>query len=299
MPDIKTLIPCHYLEEDGQVTAFGHGQCFRIPYKKRIGDAVKNSDYNALDFSDLIFGTQELASRVYFEDATPDPDKKISELPEITTRPLMQPNPTSYQLYLKQDGRKLNHWDSAGAEIRGYKMYWHNAELDWKTDTPSDLSKKMTPIKEGAVFKSKIRFKNLTAVELGALLMIFDLDGAKDAAYKIGQGKPFGFGSVKVNYRLSIEDGYNELFDAGGWKNPCREENPAAYLDAFKKYLAACSMEKIWRDVLKELKIILDWENKPAPDKIKSMSGDVSNNSVDNRFIQRVPLLKIFEVLKC
>ena len=37
--DVKTLIPCHYLLDDEtgkEVTAFGHGQCFRIPYQKRI-----------------------------------------------------------------------------------------------------------------------------------------------------------------------------------------------------------------------------------------------------------------------
>ena len=313
LPDVKSLIPCHFLEEDGQVTAFGHGQCFRIPYKKRIGDAVKNSEYKAFDFADLVFGTQELASRIYFEDATPE---NFSELPEKTTHPLMQPNPTSYQLYLKQKMTgELNHWDSDGVQIRGYKMYWHNAAPDWQANdnelkldrgkTPDKrLTKEMTPLSKGNKFTAKIRFKNLNAIELGAFMMIFDLDGLKTAAYKIGQGKPFGFGSVKITPKLFIEDetAYTELFDADGWKNPCREENPAAYLDSFKKYVAEKNISKIWQDVINDLKEILDWKNTERKDwseRIKSMSGDVSQaDSVDERFKKRVPLPTIFEVVK-
>ena len=310
LPDVKSLIPCHFLEEGGAVTAFGHGQCFRIPYKNRIGDAVKIAGNDALDFADLVFGTQELASRVYFEDATP---VKFSELKEATAHPLMQPNPTSYQLYLKQGGA-LNHWDSAAAEIRGYKFYWHNAAPDWQANqnelkldrgkTPDKrLTKEISPLNKGSKFAGKVRFKNLSALELGALLMIFDLDGAKDAAYKIGQGKPFGFGSVKITPKLFIEGeaAYAELFDGAGWKNPYREENPAAYLAAFKSYVAEKNMAETWRKVMAELKKILDWSLTSRADwseKIKSMSGDVSAGNVDERFKTREALPTIFEVVK-
>ena len=314
LPDVKTLIPCHYLEENGQVTAFGHGQCFRIPYKNRIGDAVKIAGNDSIDFADLIFGMKNLASRVYFEDATPE---KFSTLPRATTHPLMQPNPTSYQLYLKQSGGKLNHWDSDGAQIRGCKFYWHNAAPDWKA-TQSELNldvgktadkrltKEMTPLNKGSRFTSKIRFKNLNALELGALMMIFNLNGAPNAAYKIGQGKPFGFGSIKIASKLFIEDAaaYGELFDVDGWKNPYREENPAAYLDAFKKYVAEKNMAEIWRKVIAELNKILDWSQTRRAgwsEKIKSMSGDVSTGNVDERFKQREvlpPISTIFEVMR-
>lgn len=312
LPDVKSLIPCHYLEEGEQVTAFGHGQCFRIPYQNRIGDAVKISGNDALDFADVVFGNQELASRVCFEDATP---KNFSTLNEATAHPLMQPNPTSYQFYLAQGGTKLNHWDSVGAQVRGYKLYWHNAAPDWRANenelnldrdkTPDKrLTKEMTPLGAGSKFASKIRFKNLSAIELGAFMMIFDLNGAKDAAYKIGQGKPFGFGSVKITAKLFVEDAnaYTELFDGDGWKNPYRQENPAAYLDAFKKYLAQENMSEAWRKVMAELNKILDWSLTSRADwkeKIKSMSGDVSqHDGVDLRFKTREPLPTIFEVVK-
>lgn len=314
LSDIKSLIPCHYLEEGGQVTAFGHGQCFRIPYKNRIGDAVKIAGNDAPDFADIIFGKESLASRVYFEDATP---QNFSELKQETAHPLMQPNPTSYQLYLVQGGDKLNHWDSPAAQVRGYKFYWHKAAPDWQANQnelaedakrvekgQEPLTKKMTPLKAGSKFTSRIRFKNLSAIELGALMMIFDLNGAKTAAYKIGQGKPFGFGSLKITPKLFVEDAtaYTELFDADGWKNPCREENPAAYLDAFKKYLAEKDMSETWRNIMNQLKKILDWSLTSRAgwdDKVKSMSGDVSQkDGVDQRFKTREPLPTIFEVVK-
>ena len=311
LPDIKSLIPCHYLEEGGQVTAFGHGQCFRIPYQKKIGDAVKISGNDAIDFADLVFGKEKFwASRVYFDDATTE---NFKTLRQETAHPLMQPNPTSYQLYLKQSGDKLNHWDTIGAEIRGYKFYWHRDDPDWhatkaEKDLDRDkapdkrLTKEMTPLDKGSKFAAKIRFKNLSAIELGALMMIFNLNGADNAAYKIGQGKPLGFGSVRITPKLFIESAtaYSELFGADGWENPYREEKPDTYLAAFKKYLAEKNMSETWQLVMAELNKILDWSQTCRSDwneKIKSMSGDVSRGDVDPRFKSREPLPDIFKVV--
>ena len=190
LPDIQTLVPCHFLYEGDRVTAFGHGQCFRIPYKNSIGDIVppELKSTEIVDFADAIFGREKYwASRVYFEDAVRTVDK--GTLGKAAAHPLMQPKPTSYQLYLKQDGAEgenLNHWDKDGAKIRGYKLYWHGDFDAWQatpderksnTEKSADkiLTKTITPLKKGTAFKSKIRFQNLSAVELGALLMIFDL----------------------------------------------------------------------------------------------------------------------------
>ena len=79
-------------------------------------------------------------------------------------------------------------------------------------------------------------------------MMVFDLDGQKNSAYKIGMGKPFGFGSVKITPTLFVEsnDAYTKLFDSDGWKNPCHQERPDAYLKAFRKYLVERKMDKAW-----------------------------------------------------
>ena len=329
LPDVKTLIPCHFLEEDGQVTAFGHGQCFRIPYKNRICDAVPKAlrDEKIFDLADAVFGRQvdkkiSWASRVFFEDATSDDNPTFEN--EAQAHPLMQPNPTSYQLYLQQDDKSnaLANWDTFGARVRGYKFYWHKKNPDWQAnrfelsenekrlnDGQEPLTKKMTPFKAGNRFTGKIRFKNLSAVELGALMMIFDLDGATNSAYKIGQGKPFGFGSVRITPTLFVEsnDAYTELFGADGWQNPYREKNPAEYLDAFKKYLRARKMFDAWQKVMDDLKKILDWsptERKNWNEQVKSVSGEVKfrngNQTFElaEQFKYRNPLPTIFEVVK-
>ena len=85
-------------------------------------------------------------------------------------------------------------------------MYWHNKMSDWKaTEDEAKLTnvvRKITPIKRGSHFHAKVRFQNLSELELGALLTVFDLAGAGEtAAYKLGQGKSLGLGSVKMKQR--------------------------------------------------------------------------------------------------
>ena len=305
--EIKTLVPCHFLEKGGKVTAFGHGQCFRIPYKNSIGEIVeKNLQSDIVDFADAVFGKADFwSSRVFFEDA-----KIISNaetLPTAEPKPLMQPNPTSYQLYLKQDDRNfLNHWDSRNAKIRGYKLYWHDKISDWqdKENYDEKSTKKITPLKTGNRFKSKIRFENLSKIELGALLMIFDLNGAKNPAYKIGMAKSLGLGSIKVTPKLFVENStaYTELFDSDIFKNPYSEENFTTYLEAFKNYVEECGLKSVWEKIMQELNLILDWDNTQKNnwhEKIKPMLGNVQSGNVDDRFIKRIPLPSIFEVVKC
>ena len=248
-----------------------------------------------------------------FEDAVPAGE--IHTLGKSAKHPLMQPNPTSYQLYLTQNKtRSLNNWDSAGTQIRGYKMYWHCETDDWRaTDDEKNLdagktpdkrtTNPLTPLAKGAKFRAKIRFQNLSAVELGALMMIFDLDGhGKTAAYKIGQGKPLGFGSVRITPKLFVEsdNAYAELFDGGGWAEPYRAESPKAYLDAFRKHLG--SQTAAWKKVMEELNAILDWDKKPAPKKIQAMrsvyDGKTKTMQVDEKFKQRDVLPTILEVVK-
>lgn len=317
LDDIKTLIPCHFLYEGGQVTAFGHGQCFRIPYKNSIGNLVPLNlqAEETIDFADAVFGLKEnWASRVAFEDTTSI--SEIETLETATAHPLMQPNPTSYQLYLKQEGANLNHWEKDSMKIRGYKLYWHNKIWNWKAndaeiklDAGKPLekrsTKKLTPLKKGSKFKAKIRFQNLSEIELGALMMIFNLNGAKNPAYKIGMGKSLGLGSIKVNPTLFIEsdDAYTTLFDGDKFKNPYEKVDAAKYLDAFKKYINRQGMLQTWEKIMKELNTILNWENveqKNWIQKVEQMQGEYRNNRIElsEKFKERLILPDIFEVVK-
>ena len=316
--DVKTLVPCHFLDEGGELTAFGHGQCFRIPYEKRIGDAVPEAlKTDRIDFADAVFGREaNWASRVCFDDAKPTLDPNT--LPSNLAHPLMQPNPTSYQLYLKQEGSSLKHWDAKGARIRGYKLYWHNAQPNWQADDAElkvdqerlerkqdPLCREITPLEKGSKFKSKIRFDNLSAIELGALLMVFDLNGkGASAAYKLGKGKPFGFGSLKVRTKLFVErdDAYDDLIGVDGWTDPLRAEDGKKYIEAFKSYVDECDMTADWSKVMDDLTAMLNWDQTKRAGwkgKIVSMSGNVSDkDSVDQMFKNRAVLPDVRDVLK-
>ena len=141
----------------------------------------------------------------------------------------------------------------------------------------------------------------MNAIELGALMMIFNLDGAKRPAYKIGMGKSFGFGSVEIKPTLFVEtnDAYTKLFDDGGFINPYAKISPNEYdeyIQAFTNYVAAQNMTATWQKVMDELNLILNWKNKPAPDKIKQMSANFSDRN--NLFLQRAILPTIAYVAK-
>lgn len=59
-------------------------------------------------------------------------------------------------------------------------------------------------IKPGSVFEFDIYVKNLSSVELGALVWL--LSRGKDHFHRLGGGKPFGFGSVELELDLSKSD---------------------------------------------------------------------------------------------
>lgn len=308
--DIVSVISCGYVKQHQEITAFGHGLSFRIPYKNRTVDAVPLAlKEDIIDFATAIFGDKEnWAGRVFFEDG--EPERNVETIKTDMAHPLLQPKPTSYQLYLKQkDGEKLKHWDAKGAEIRGYKLYWHNTGVRWEA-TQSERSmtnvvRKITPINVGSKFHAKIRFENLTDIELGALLMVFDMAGkSKRTAYKIGQGKGIGLGSVKITSKLYIdeENHYTNLFTNGQFAESGKDIDGKLYRDDFKAYIDQNGLMRCWEETMGELADIMDWTNathaRNWPARVKSMSGDVKNDTVDPHFANRDILPTIHEVWK-
>jgi len=69
-------------------------------------------------------------------------------------------------------------------------------------------------LKPGNKFKGRIYFENLTEVELGAILFVLKLKS--DLGLKIGMGKPYGMGSIKIeNIQLTTinrNDRYKSIF---------------------------------------------------------------------------------------
>ncbi|MCI6989299.1 MAG: TIGR03986 family CRISPR-associated RAMP protein [Campylobacter sp.] len=264
-------IPCFYVK-DGENVYFGHTPYFRIPYKHRVRDLISQSylDKNdGFDMAEAIFGKDgAFASRVFFEDANSQNKARFEEK-EIL---LSMPKPTSFNLYLEQnDGNisnqaQMKHYDD-DTKIRGYKMYHHKEFSHFITQKQREnkkIIKKINAMREGAIFKGKIRFENLNATELGALIFVLDLP---DGCYhKIGMAKPLGMGSIEIKPRLILHDiskRYEKVFDKNGdfFEPKISDKNMGDFKQNFEEYILSkikSDKKSIWDEVrMQELKTML------------------------------------------
>lgn len=264
-------VPCFYTEYNGRIY-FGHTPYFRVPYQKSVGDLIdsKLKDSKKLDLTEAIFGKDGvLATRVFFEDGVLQNQPKWLDKNE-TSVILSSPKPTSYNLYLEQNGvtnvSQIKHFDSHGAKIRGYKFY-HHKNLD--IDIPKELQnkpkliKKIKPLDADNVFKAKIRFENLSDVELGALMFVLNLP--QNCYHKLGMAKPLGLGKVEIKAGLKLDDlkqRYSVLFDENSeFFEPILEIDSKDFISKFESFILENSNENkksLWEmDRLKDLEIML------------------------------------------
>ena len=276
--DVELVVPCCYMTVGGVVQHFGHGQHYRIPYEKSVADHIpwQIADETQVDLSDMIFGKKELwGSRVRVENAllAGSARKLATSLPH----PLMSPNPTSFQLYLEQsqnpDTQKICHWDDKAA-LRGYKLYWHqkNDEHAWMLNPKEDKDvsgmSRITPLADGCSFKGRLSFQDLSDVELGALLSVFDLPrNNKNICFKLGMGKPIGLGFVAIDSQLHLlnqQERYHSLFQQKQFATGdalAGKEIWQRYLDAFEAYMQQHIQNKaVYKAMIGELKTMLDYQ---------------------------------------
>ena len=308
--DVDFVVPCFYVAQDNAVQHFGHGRYYRIPYESRIGDHVPAGlKKDTIDFADAIFGCKALwAGRVSFEDAeligAPTP------LAPSYSRPLMSPNPTSFQLYLEQKGNDPAHWDKEkGRKLRGYKLYWHqpNSKDAWRLGGSGNVVKGMQeiePLAAGSRFQGAIRFKNLRPEELGALLEVFSLStGEEDICFKLGQGKSIGLGSVRIKTRLFLEDTekqFSSLFEGGKWREDLVEADGKSALEAFRTYRDNWLGKDRNRfdKLMAELRMMLNWKTTTLLNWKEKTSMMRIGDKSDRRFVDRVVLKPALEFVK-
>ncbi|MEQ8192263.1 MAG: TIGR03986 family CRISPR-associated RAMP protein, partial [Candidatus Eremiobacterota bacterium] len=270
----KGEVPCFYVKWRKDRISFGHTGMFRLVYEKTIKEHISGQlqDNNKVDIAESIFGNEKtFAGRVFFEDIFMEENQNNVSMGEKTPKILSSPKPTTFQHYLVQTGddiRQLNHYNT-DASLRGYKLYWHKSGKNWEEKNLAEIDKHKTqytrinPVREGIKFTGKIRFENLSDVELGALL--FSLDLPQECCHKIGMGKPLGLGSVKITPTLFLSDRkkrYESLFTE--WDiQECKDINK--FKKDFEKYIIEKTEEKkqnLWEvDRLKELKIMLNFQH--------------------------------------
>lgn len=326
--DVTYVVPCFYKVKNGKVQHFGHGRFYRIPYDQTIGEHLPkelDGQNRIVDLTESILGrSRDWAGRVSFSEAHLYNEPKWCECGK--PHPLMGPKPTSYQFYLQQDIKNsnsgLNHWNTPGVQIRGYKLYWHQP-IDkakfWKNSSNTNgdkLSKYIQPIDSGMTFKSRVYFDNLSDVELGALLLTLNLDQLdveadekKSISYKLGKGKSIGLGSIELNSSLHILDRgkrYNTLFDNNTWQLGETDSSKDIFIKAFLKYRNDSLGGKLsdYKKMLKELLTVMNWNLAKGTREISISKWEeaMTMMSVDNddykRFRNRVKLGTPSEFIK-
>jgi CRISPR-associated protein (TIGR03986 family) len=215
---------------------FGRAGMFRFPYDRSPKDLVPSqlarTSESKSDLAELLFGRVSsgpedgptIRGRVRFEDAVATgaaPGGNWFEAPMVP-RVLSSPKVTAFQHYLTQDGtahpRDLTTYiEGDRTTLRGHKVYWHRwgdnalsearhpeqaAKLrDLAGPTPTDTQcTVIRPVKAGVRFAGRVRFDNLTEVELGALVAALRLP--EGHAHRIGMAKPLGLGSVRISTTL-------------------------------------------------------------------------------------------------
>lgn len=209
-------IPVFFNEIDGEIQ-IGFAHLFRIMSSHNPASVINKVDD---DLARRVFGTTDTAGRVFFSHAVSEPNAR--EATENVTAVLGQPHPSCVAHYLAPAGsdhfkkrkdatddkdgwNNLDGWFTARPLIRGWKRYWHRPIVDPQEFGPpndnQDTQSHMRPLEAGATFTTTIEFRDLSLVELGALLFALNPgeNASKPAVHKLGMGKALGWGSVEFS----------------------------------------------------------------------------------------------------
>lgn len=302
------IIPCFYVENNGEVAHFGAGPYYRIPYKKSIGDHIPDVlRTDKVDFTAAMFGNKEAwSSRVFFEDLYLRSSGKAALCEKKYLRPLLGPNPTSFQNYLETgSNNEAMHWEE-DSKLRGYKFYWHkNADWALSEVKNANVTKQIAPVQYGNYFCGRIRFENLDKTELGALCRLFIMGEEKNCCFKLGMGKPFGMGSAEIRADLYLQDKnkyYGRLFADGGFYEGTEKADKTDFANGFHEYMLSKMSpvsRKLYEERMEELKIIMSMDNKNKKGwDAKTAYMDINDKSNRPLVNNRVPLPDIKTVVK-
>lgn len=320
-PNIDFISPCFFTATNNTVLHFGASPFYRLPYKRDIKSHVPEKlQENIVDFTDLVFGKKEYwKGRVFFSDGQLK-NTSLNNWYSMETKELslLGPKPTSYQFYLDQSTAKERlHWNN-DANIRGTKYYWHRDVTPTKnTDNESVLTYCRNIVKPGITFTSRVFFKDLTDVELGALCKVLfmgtgvstklenegDLTRDKKRQFKIGKGKSIGMGSVSITATLveEKEDLYNNSnmwSDAGIqsiYNEKSSEESVDSYIEKFDKHANSVLTKEEYGSLLmsiEDLHKMMDPEILKSETNVKTEMMKIDDAN-DKRFTNRTALLDI------
>ncbi len=208
-------VPVFFQKNGNQVKHFGLSYLYKLPYTHSVKDGIPKSHFenDDLDLAQTIFGyigknnKEALKGRVQFSHF-----KAISNTTPLAPRKeiLGTPRASYYPIYVKQtDGKLYATFMDDHFELAGRKRYpIHNSSQTTKTtDTGNEkVGTSFMPLKEGAIFKGKLRYHNLKKAELGAILSAITFHNTPNTFHNIGLAKSLGYGKIQVKI-----DGVKEI----------------------------------------------------------------------------------------
>ena len=149
------------------------------------------------------------------------------------------------------------------------------------------------PVLKDANFEGKIRFENLSKIELGALLFV--LNFPDELCYKIGLGKALGFGSINIKSKTILSDRekrYSDLLtEWDGYDNSNRElskKDVNEISEAFERHILSeigSESTSLWKEQrMIELKTMLNINNSLEGEKARYMLIDKRDIDADGNF---------------
>jgi len=200
-------VPVFFQKDGATIKHFGLSYLYKLPYAHSVKDGIPKAHFESedLDFAQTVFGyinknkKEALKGRVQFSHF-----KAISNITPMNPRKeiLGTPRASYYPIYVKQtDGKLFTTFMDSYFEIAGRKRYpIHNSNQTTKTtDTGNDnVGTTFSPLKDGVVFKGKLRYHNLKKCEIGALLSALTFHNSSKTFHNIGMAKSLGYGKVEL-----------------------------------------------------------------------------------------------------
>ncbi|MGM9740543.1 MAG: TIGR03986 family CRISPR-associated RAMP protein [Candidatus Cryptobacteroides sp.] len=197
-------IPVFFRLENGEVKDLGLTFLYKLPYANTPYDLLGvEHKSNKYDLAETIFGRatkekgQSLKGRVQFSHLYAT---EVNKTNKDVTLTLGGPKASYYPMYIRQTGGEYKTYNDNDAELAGRKRFVVRNEVWAKTSTES-VDTVFRPLDKGTVFRGRIFFHNLRAVEIGAILSALTFHGTDMCRHQIGLAKPYGYGRTKVSLR--------------------------------------------------------------------------------------------------
>jgi len=241
-------VPVFYSKDgNGKLNHFGLAYMYKLPFKNSVAQLEPLKSYKEnLDLATAMFGFTDkdngLKGRIMCADAIQSNDCEVlAPVEEI----LGGPKASYFPFYLKQykeDKKSYFTYDDNNATLKGFKRYPVHQETKSGSYDQKQLENKKVfstfrPLASDSEFTTKIRFHNLKAAEIGALLSAISFHGNQNKCFhNLGAAKSFGYGKVSIEVNslrfttqtitdyMSAFESEMTLFNPGWWKTAALTE---------------------------------------------------------------------------